>query len=94
MSLKRELDRIRASAEQIIIAVDKIGNADKLGRPIKKLGLSGRAVNCLARREIEYLDDLMELDRRSILAIRNMGKQTFAEINEKVKSLGFKGWDK
>ena len=39
MSLKRELDRIVESANQIIIAAQKIGNSDKLAKNIAELGL-------------------------------------------------------
>jgi DNA-directed RNA polymerase alpha subunit len=92
MSLKRELDRIRENANQILIAVNKIGNSDKLAKPISALGLSVRAVNCLTRRDIKYLDELLELSKEELLRIRNMGINTFGEIKEKVKELGFDVW--
>ena len=88
MSLQRELDRIRESAKQILVAVEKIANADKLGKPISELGLSNRAVNCLERRNIKYLDTLLEMSQQDILRVRNMGIHTFNEIHAKVKSLG------
>ena len=89
MSLKRELDRILESANQILIAVDKIGNSDKLAKSISELGLSNRAMGCLARRDIKYLDELLELSKQDLMRIRHLGKHTFGEINEKVKALGF-----
>ena len=89
MSLKRELDRIRDCASQILNAVEKIGNADKLARPIDELGLSNRALKCLARRDIKYLDELLELSRQDLLRIRHLGIHTFNEIKEKINKLGF-----
>jgi len=89
MSLKRELDRIRESVNLILVSVEKIANADKLGKPITELGLSNRAINCLARRDIKYLDELLELSQLDIMRIRNMGKHTFIEINQKITELGF-----
>lgn len=35
---------------------------------------------------------LFGLIKDDILKMRNMGKRTFDEINEKVKALGLKGW--
>ena len=88
MSLQKELDRIRNSVNEILLAVDKITNADKLGKPITELGLSNRTINCLARRNIKYLDELLELSRLDIMRIQNIGKHTFNEITQKLTELG------
>lgn len=61
--------------------------------PIKKLNLSTRATKCLKRRDIRYIEKLVSLEKEEIMKIRNMGIVTFAEINEKVKSLGYDVWD-
>jgi len=64
---------------------------EKLGTPIAELGLSNRALNCLARRNIEYVEELLQFDMKELLRIRNMGKHTAQEIVQKVNALGF-GW--
>ena len=93
MSLYRDLERIKESATNILTAVEKICNADKLGKSINELGLSPRASKCLGQRNIKYLDELLELSKIEILETRNMGQHTFKEINEKVKSLELRGWE-
>jgi len=93
MSLARELSRLRENANQILISVEKISNSDKLAKSVAELGLSSRAVRCLARRNIKYLDELLELSRIELLKMRHLGLHTFNEINDKVKELGFNRWE-
>ena len=65
---------------------------EKLGTPICDLGLSNRALNSLARREVKNVEQLIKLSREEILRFRNMGIVTFTELNQKMKLLGFDGW--
>jgi DNA-directed RNA polymerase alpha subunit len=61
--------------------------------PIAALNLSNRAHNALTRGGIDFVEQLVWLDRTDILRKRNMGLQSFNEINDKVKALGLRGWD-
>jgi len=103
MDIKQELERIQQMANDIWFFVDRIlthpdlikqqlpiGNKDKT--PITELGLSARALKCLERLDVEYVDDLVQLSKRDLLRVRNMGEKTFEEINEKVKSMGLHAW--
>jgi len=48
--------------------------------------------NALARRDIKIIGELVELERKEILRIRNMGNKSFDEINAHIKTLGLPGW--
>ena len=65
----------------------------KLATPIAELGLSTRTENCLIRGGIKYVEQLVKLGENDLLRLRNMGKVSLAQINEKVKTLGFRCFD-
>lgn len=59
-----------------------------LQRPIEDLDLSLRSYNCLKRSEIHTLGDIVAMPADELSKIRNFGKKSYAEVEEKVKSLG------
>lgn len=61
-----------------------------LGRPVHDLELTIRAENCLLRGGIQTVGDLLQKTRDDLLKIRNLGKISLVEIEEKLKSIGFK----
>ena len=63
--------------------------AEKLGTPIAELNLSRRASNCLCRANLESIDQLLKLDYKDLMRLRNLGKHTAREIINRVKELGF-----
>ena len=65
---------------------------EKLGTPITELKLSKRASNCLYRASIEYIEQLIKLDRKELLRLRNLGEHTAKELQDKIKAVGF-DWD-
>lgn len=90
MNYHDELLTIKEFARQIINVVDKI----KLNStPIELLHLSPRAKNCLYKMGVVYIEDLVKLDKKTIMNLKNMGTHTFKEINDKVQSRGFVGWN-
>jgi len=66
--------------------------AKKFGTPMKELGLSRRVQNCLNRRDIKNLEELVKLNLNDIW-IRGLGSVGIAEINKKLKALGYDGWE-
>ena len=50
---------------------------------VSTLDLSVRATNCLRKANIETIADLLEYGVDNLLSIRNFGRKTFREINEK-----------
>ena len=61
----------------------------KLNKPIEDLDLSVRAYNCLKRAGIDTVADLMRLDEQEWEMVRNLGKKSIAEIQNKLLALGF-----
>lgn len=61
---------------------------DNLSRPVRDLELSIRSENCLLRGGIHTLGDLMTKTREDLLKIRNLGKISLKEIEEKMEKLG------
>jgi len=83
LSLCREL------AKQII-SVTENGNKEFQPTPIAALNLSSRAFNSLQRGGIDFIEQLIWLDRNAILRMRNMGQKSFNEINKALERLGLK----
>lgn len=57
-------------------------------RPIKDLELSIRSENCLLRGGVQTIGDLVTRGRTELLKIRNLGKISLREIEEKLEKFG------
>ncbi len=57
-------------------------------RSIKDLELSIRSENCLLRGGVQTIGDLMSRSRAELLKIRNLGKISLREIEEKLEAFG------
>ena len=55
---------------------------------MRDLELSIRSENCLLRGGIHTIGDLMSKNREDLLKIRNLGKISLKEIEEKMQRLG------
>lgn len=58
-------------------------------RPIRDLELSIRSENCLLRGGIQTVGDLLQRPREELLKIRNLGKISLKEIEEKIEKHGY-----
>ena len=65
-------------------------STEALSTRITEIGLTNRALNCLASEEpkIEYVGDLVQLTESRIRSIPSCGKVSQQEIENKLKSLG------
>jgi DNA-directed RNA polymerase alpha subunit len=59
-------------------------------RPIEVLDLTTRSYDCLLRSEIKTVKELLMKTHADLSRIRNVGKKSLLEIDEKLKSLGLK----
>ncbi len=59
-----------------------------LSRPVRDLELSIRSENCLLRGGIHTIGDLLSKNREDLLKIRNLGKISLREIEDKMEKLG------
>ncbi|NLL36038.1 MAG: DNA-directed RNA polymerase subunit alpha [Fretibacterium sp.] len=64
--------------------------AEFLARPVRDLELSIRSENCLLRGGIHTIGELLQKSREDLLKIRNLGKVSLKEIEDKLESVGFK----
>ena len=65
------------------------GEPEIFSHPIHELELSIRSENCLLRGGMNTIGDLIKKSRDDLLKIRNLGRKSLTEIEEKIASLGF-----
>jgi len=61
---------------------------DLLSKKVEELEFSRRTLNCLAREGIDTLADLVEKSAEDLIAMKNFGKKSLAEVQEKLAELG------
>jgi DNA-directed RNA polymerase subunit alpha len=59
-------------------------------RSIDELGLSTRTFNSLRRADISTIGQLLRLDERGLLAIRNLGSKGVEEIRQHLEAFGYR----
>ncbi len=68
---------------------DDKGKEKILEMTIEELDLSVRSFNCLKRAGINTVEDLISKSEEEMMKVRNLGKKSFDEVKEKLKTLGF-----
>ena len=56
--------------------------------PIEELELSVRTYNCLKRSNITKVGQILQMDEKDLLSVRNFGKKSYDELRDKLKSRG------
>ncbi len=62
----------------------RLGDNPAYARPVRDLELSVRSENCLMRGGVHYIGELVSRSRADLLKIRNLGKISLREIEEKL----------
>jgi DNA-directed RNA polymerase subunit alpha len=62
----------------------KLGDNPAYARPVRDLELSVRSENCLMRGGVHFIGELVSRSRGDLLKIRNLGKISLREIEEKL----------
>jgi DNA-directed RNA polymerase subunit alpha len=62
----------------------KLGDNPAYARPVRDLELSVRSENCLMRGGVHFIGELVSRSRGDLLKIRNLGKISLKEIEEKL----------
>jgi DNA-directed RNA polymerase subunit alpha len=57
---------------------------DVYDTPIEELDLTTRTSNCLRRADITKVGQLLQMDEKDLLAVRNLGSKSIDEIREKL----------
>ncbi|MDR1253917.1 MAG: DNA-directed RNA polymerase subunit alpha [Oscillospiraceae bacterium] len=73
----------------VVIEKDLKNKENALEMTIEELDLSVRSFNCLKRAGVNTLEDLVHKSENDIVKVRNLGKKSFNEVLNKLKSLGF-----
>ena len=84
--------------KQKILDYEKLLNESKIkvsnvelysSKPIRDLGLSIRTYNCLTRKNLQYVNDLLKLKWIEFLSIRGFGPKCQNELKSKMEMLGY-----
>jgi len=72
------------------VAADEAGTAGgkAVEMTIEELDLSVRAFNCLKRAGINTVGELIQKDQEDMMKVRNLGKKTLEEVEQKLAVLG------
>lgn len=74
---------------EMMVEKDESSKEKVLEMTIEELDLSVRSFNCLKRAGINTVNDLIEKSEEEMMKVRNLGKKSFEEVKEKLKSLGY-----
>lgn len=77
------------SVDDILAEKDTKSKEKVLEMTIEELDLSVRSFNCLKRAGINTVNDLIEKSEEEMMKVRNLGKKSFDEVKEKLRSLGY-----
>lgn len=77
------------SVDDILVEKDTKSKEKVLEMTIEELDLSVRSFNCLKRAGINTVNDLIEKSEEEMMKVRNLGKKSFDEVKEKLRSLGY-----
>ncbi|MDR0826117.1 MAG: DNA-directed RNA polymerase subunit alpha [Mycoplasmataceae bacterium] len=73
---------------QVIETTQKQTVANKLSTPIEDMNLSVRSYNCLKRRGIQTIEELVNMTRSEVEKIKNLGKKSLREIQKNLTEYG------
>ena len=73
---------------QVMIEKEESQKVKVLETSIEELELSVRSFNCLKRVGISTVEDLTNKTESEMLKVRNLGKKSFDEVTNKLRSLG------
>jgi DNA-directed RNA polymerase subunit alpha len=75
--------------EELPEAGGRLIPAEIADRPIDELGLTTRTFNCLRRAGINNVGQLLAMDERALLSVRNLGPKGVEEIRARLATLGY-----
>lgn len=82
------INRVPEIASGVIFAADEVKKEKSLDAPVEELELSVRSYNCLKRKNINTLEELINCTEADLINIRNFGVKSIEEIKAKLKEIG------
>ena len=83
-SIIADFNRFDDEQEQVGDANGLVIPSEIYDMPIEDLDLSTRTYNCLKRADITKVGQVLEMDEKQLLAVRNLGQKSMDEIREKL----------
>lgn len=84
-----EFNRLTTEEEAPMVERGLTIPADIYDTPIEELDLSTRTYNCLKRADITKVGQVMEMDEKALLSVRNLGQKSMEEIRDKLVERGY-----
>lgn len=81
------ISELEKDLENEVKKINEITN-EQYSRPISDLKLSSRAKNCLEKRGIQTIEELIRLTDLDLKRLPNIGNITFIEISNKLSAIG------
>lgn len=75
---------------EVLVDKEEEPKAKTLDMTIEELDLSVRSYNCLKRASINTLQELIQKSEEDMMRVRNLGKKSLEEVQQKLESLGLK----
>lgn len=73
---------------EVMVEKEEDGREKTLEMPIEELDLSVRSYNCLKRAGINYVHELTQKTENEMVKVRNLGKKSLEEVQQKLAQLG------
>ncbi len=84
-----DFNRLTMELEQPTVPGGPVIPADIYDTPIEELDLSTRTYNCLKRADITKVGQVLEMDEKALLSVRNLGQKSMEEIRDKLIERGY-----
>lgn len=84
-----EFNRLAQEPEAPLMPNHMAIPADIYDTPIEDLDLSTRTYNCLKRADITKVGQVLQMDEKALLSVRNLGQKSMEEIRDKLIERGF-----
>jgi DNA-directed RNA polymerase subunit alpha len=84
-----DFNRLSVEPEEQPAPVGLTIPADVYDTPIEDLDLSTRTYNCLKRADITKVGQVLQMDEKALLSVRNLGQKSMEEIRDKLNERGY-----
>lgn len=84
-----DFNRLTMDLDQSTMHPGPVIPADIYDTPIEELDLSTRTYNCLKRADITKVGQVLEMDEKALLSVRNLGQKSMEEIRDKLIERGY-----
>ena len=88
LAILRDIDESSLDEEKEEVVQEEDTTSAMKSKMIEELELSVRSYNCLKRAGISNVEELVEKTEDELMHVRNLGKKSLKEVEDKIYSLG------